>query len=117
MSLSFYSLAMHGTTNGAGERIMMANADRRAFGSSFSAKATLLAAGLLILLGTVLQLGVLGYAHVRSSRWFFSLIAESVWNLLAMHANGLGLGPFMRSWPLMLVGLGLGILMLRVERL
>jgi hypothetical protein len=105
---------MHDTTIWAGERTMMANADR--LGSSFSAKATLLVAGLLILLGAVLQLGVLGYAHVRSSLWFLSLIAEGVWNLLAMHANALGLGPFMRFWPLMLVSLGLGILMLRAER-
>ena len=96
---------------------MTANADRRAFSSSFSAKATWLAAGLLILLGTVLQLGVLGYDHLRPSNlWPFSVIAESVWNLLAMHANGPGVDQVLRFWPLMLVSAGLGILMLRLER-
>lgn len=93
----------------------MANVDRRAFGSSFSAKATVLAAGLLILLGTVLQLGVLGYNHVRpSDLWIFSVIAGSIWRVLAMY--GPVLAQVARFWPLVLVSAGLGILMLRVER-
>jgi hypothetical protein len=108
---------MHGDTNWAGEAIMMANAERqRGFGDSFSAKTIVLAAGLLILLGIVLQLGVLGYGHVNASNfWFFSVITESAWNLLLLHGNG-SAGQILRFWPLALVSVGLGILMLRLER-
>lgn len=96
----------------------MANVERRAFGSSFSARATVLAAGLLILLGTVLQLGVLGYNHLRlSNLWIFSVIAQNAWNVLAMHASGAALEQVARFWPLMLVSAGLGILMLCMERM
>jgi hypothetical protein len=109
---------MQDITNRAGEGIMMVNAGDRAFGSSFLTKATLLGAGLLILLGTVLQLGVLGYDHLRPSNlWFFSVFAEGVWNMLAMHVNGPALNQVLRFWPLMLVSAGLGILMLGWERL
>lgn len=97
---------------------MMVNADRRAFGSSFSTKATVLGAGLLILLGTVLQLGVLGYGHVRPANlWFLSVFAEGIWNMLAAHVNGPALEEVLRFWPLTLVSAGLGILMLGWERL
>lgn len=97
---------------------MMVNADRRAFGSSFSTKATVLGAGLLILLGTVLQLGVFGYGHVRPANlWFLSVFAEGIWNMLAAHVNGPALEQVLRFWPLTLVSAGLGILMLGWERL
>ncbi len=96
---------------------MIANAEGRALGRSFSSTATLLGAGLLILLGTVLQLGVLGYDHVRAANlWPFSVIVESAWNVLAMHANGPALDAVLRFWPLVLVSAGLAILMLRSER-
>lgn len=97
---------------------MIANAGRRAFGSSLSAKATMLGAGLLILLGTVLQLGVLGYDHLRPSNlWLFSVIGEGLWNMLALHLNAPALDQVLRFWPLVLVSAGLGILMLVWERL
>jgi hypothetical protein len=97
---------------------MMVNADRRAFGSSLSVKATMFGAGLLILLGTVLQLGVLGYDHVGpSSFWALSVFAQGLWNVLAMHVNAPAMDHVMRFWPLMIVSAGLGILMLGLERL
>ncbi len=97
---------------------MMVNARRRATGNSFSAKATVLGAGLLILLGTVLQLGVLGYDHVRPSNlWFVSVFAQGVWNVFAMHVNAPALDQVLRFWPLVFVSAGLGILMLGWERL
>lgn len=97
---------------------MMVNAGRRELGSSFSTRATVLGAGLLILLGTVLQLGVLGYDHVRPANlWFLSVFAEGVWNMLAAHVNGPALEQVLRFWPLMIVSAGLGILMLGWERL
>jgi hypothetical protein len=97
---------------------MMVNADRRAFRSSLSAKATMLGAGLLILLGTVLQLGVLGYDRMRPSNlWPVSVFAEGAWNMLAMHVNGPALDQVLRFWPLILVSAGLGILMLLWDKL
>lgn len=97
---------------------MMVNAGRRAFASSFSAKATMLGAGLLILLGTVLQLGIFGYDHVRSSNlWLVSVIGGGLWNMLAMHVNGPGVDQVLRYWPLVFVSAGLGVLMLVWEKL
>ncbi|HLV95627.1 MAG TPA: hypothetical protein VKS44_10590 [Candidatus Acidoferrales bacterium] len=109
---------MNGNTNWAGEGIMMVNADQhRALGGSILAKSILLAAGLLIVFGIVLQLGVLGYGHVNPSNyWFLSVLTQGVWNLLSLHGSGSALGQIARFWPLVLVSVGLGILMLRLER-
>ena len=97
---------------------MMVNADRqRVLGDSLVAKSILIAAGLLILLGIVLQLGVLGYCHVSPSNYlFFSVLTEGAWNFLSLHGAGSPLEQVARFWPLVLVSVGLGILMLRLER-
>jgi hypothetical protein len=118
MRPAIYPAAMDGNTNWVGEAIMMVNADRqRAFSDSISARTIVLAAGLLILLGIVLQLGVLGYGHINASNlWSFSLITDGLWNLFAMHGGGSALGQIAQYWPLALVSVGLGILMLRLER-
>jgi hypothetical protein len=109
---------MNGNSNLAGEAIMMVNVQRgRAFGESISARTIFPAAALMILLGIVLQLGVLGYGHINSSNlWLLSTITESVWNVLAIHSNAPALGQVLQFWPLALVSVGLGILMLGVER-
>jgi hypothetical protein len=108
---------MNGNTSWAGEEIMV-NANRRsAFNGSFLATSIKMAAGLLILLGIVLQLGELGYTHINASNfWLVSMITQSVWNLLAMHGSGPALEHLLRFWPLVLVSVGAGILMLRMER-
>jgi hypothetical protein len=108
---------MNGNTSWVGEEIMV-NANRpSAFHRSFLATSIAMTAGLLILLGIVLQLGELGYGHINASNfWLISMIMQSVWNLLAMHGNGLALEDVLRFWPLVLVSVGIGILMLRMER-
>lgn len=96
---------------------MMVNVDRQCtLDNSISAKSIVLAAGLLILLGIVLQLGVLGYGHISaSSFWFFSVLTENLWNLISLHGNGSAV-QVLRFWPLVLVSVGLGILVLQMER-
>lgn len=96
----------------------MVNANwQSAFNGSLSGATTAIMAALLILLGIVLQLGALGYAHISSSNfWLVSMVTEGAWNL-ALHLNGPALQDVVRFWPLVLVGIGLGILMSRMERL
>jgi len=97
---------------------MMVDANpQRHFGESLTAKSMMIVAGLLILLGTVLQLGQLGYGHISPANfWLVSMFTQSIWNLVAMRLNGPAVGEVLRFWPLMLVSVGLGILMLRMEQ-
>ena len=97
----------------------MVNANRQgAFNGSFFATSIAMAAGLLILLGVVLQLGELGYGHIDASNfWLISMITQDAWNVVAMHGNAPALDDVLRFWPLALVSIGAGILMLRMERL
>ncbi|HXW56937.1 MAG TPA: hypothetical protein VEJ67_14395 [Candidatus Cybelea sp.] len=95
----------------------MANG-QRAWTDLFRARVAVVGAGLLILLGTVFQLGELGYGHINADNWWLlSTATQAVWNLLAFDVNGPALGEVLRFWPLVLVSVGLGILMLRVERI
>lgn len=95
----------------------MVNARRQSeFNGSFSGASIAILAGLLILLGIVLQLGELGYGHINASNfWLVSTITQGAWNLLSMHV-GPALGDVLRFWPLALVSIGAGILMLLLER-
>jgi hypothetical protein len=112
-----YSPAMDRTTNWAGEGMMVNANQQRHFSESLLAKSMMIAAGLLIVLGTVLQLGQLGYDHISPGNfWLVSMVAQGLWNLVAMHMNGPAMQEVLRFWPLMLVSVGLGILMLRMEQ-
>ena len=114
---ALYSLAMQGNTGWAGEEIMVNVNRQSAFSGSFFATSIAMAAGLLILLGIVLQLGELGYGHINPSNfWVISMITQGAWNLLALHANTPAFEDVLRFWPLALVSVGTGILMLRMER-
>jgi len=86
-------------------------------GSSFSATSIVMfIAALLILLGIVFQLGELGYGHINSQNlWLFSVLTQSAWNLVSLH-GGASLVELARWWPLALVSMGLGILMLHRGR-
>jgi hypothetical protein len=109
---------MESNTVRAGGEIMV-NANRQvSFDGSFSTTSiTMLVAALLILLGIVFQLGELGYGHVSPSNyWFVSMITQSAWNLLALRTNGPVLEEVLRFWPIALVSVGLGILMLQRGR-
>lgn len=73
--------------------------------------ATAALAGLLLFLGVVFQLGEFGYGGLSARNlWFFSMIAENLWNLLAMRFNIPALGELLHFWPLLLVAAGLVLL-------
>jgi len=97
----------------------MVNANRQgAFNESFFATSIAMAAGLLILVGIVLELVELAYGHINASNfWPLSMIMQGAWNLLALHGSAPALEDVLRFWPLALVSVGAGILMLRRERL
>lgn len=95
----------------------MANANgQRAFTESIAAKVTLVAAGLLILFGVVIQLGELGYGHINANNWWVvSTAIGALWRVVT-RVNAPGMDEVLRFWPLVIVSIGLGILMLKVEK-
>jgi hypothetical protein len=95
----------------------MANAKRqRGFTESIAAKVTLVAAGLLILFGVVVQLGELGYGHINANNWWVvSTATQALWSVVT-RVNAPVMGEVLRFWPLVIVSIGLGILMLKLER-
>jgi hypothetical protein len=93
-----------------GKRMMDRNRGISALGST-SQTGLLLAAGLLILVGTVFQLAQFGYDGLAvKNLWFISMIAGNIWNLLAAHFNLPALGELLRFWPMALVAAGLALL-------
>ena len=80
--------------------------------ASISRAAALIAAGLLILVGVVFQLGQLGYGVLcADSFWVIQMIASNIWDLLAIHFGAPSIGQILKFWPLALVGTGLTILL------
>jgi hypothetical protein len=74
--------------------------------------ALMLPAAALIFLGSMFQLGMLGYGNLNPrDLWPAMMIVESAWNLLVLHFNAPQLGDLFQFWPLLLVVTGLGILM------
>ncbi len=73
--------------------------------------ALLLPAAALIFLGSVFQLGMLGYGQLNPrDLWPALMIVQSAWNLLATNLNVPELANFSQFWPLALVVGGLAIL-------
>ena len=69
-------------------------------------------AGLLILVGLVLQLGALGYGHVQPGNiWIASTIAGSVWSMLASQLDAPWAQELATFWPLLVISMGLAILL------
>ncbi len=67
-------------------------------------------AGLLILLGIVLQLAELGYGHVNAGNmWLYSVVVTDVWHALSVHLNVTAVEEWLKFWPLLLVCVGLAI--------
>lgn len=94
----------------------IANGPSRMNAVRHGAAFNLLGAILLILLGIVLQLSELGYGHFRpESFWLFPMIAASLWNLFAIHANAPGARELMSFWPLLLITVGLAALLVRTS--
>src|SRR5277367_6461720 len=74
--------------------------------------ALVLPAAALIFLGSMFQLGMLGYGQLNPrDLWPAVMIIESAWNLLVLHFNAPQLADLFQFWPLLLVGSGLAILM------
>jgi hypothetical protein len=73
--------------------------------------ALLLPAAALIFLGSVIQLGMLGYGQLHPQDfWPAMMILQSGWDLLASRCNAPELANIFQFWPLLLVIGGLGIL-------
>jgi hypothetical protein len=71
------------------------------------------AAGLLILVGLVLQLGALSYSHLQPSNiWVVSTVLRSAWSMLILQLHAQGMQAVLTFWPLLLVSLGLAIMLL-----
>ena len=69
-------------------------------------------AGLLILVGLVLQLGALGYGHAQPGNiWIASTIVERVWGMLIALLDSPGVQTLAAFWPLLLISMGLAILL------
>ncbi|HXQ25382.1 MAG TPA: hypothetical protein VN822_03135 [Candidatus Acidoferrales bacterium] len=81
-------------------------------GKSIPRAAVLFPAGALIFLGTVIQLGMLGYEHAASPNlWPVSMIVEAAWNLLAARLNLSGYALICEFWPSLLVAAGIAMLL------
>lgn len=73
--------------------------------------ALLLPAAALIFLGSVFQLGMLGYGQLNPRAfWPVMMIFQSAWDLFAAHCNTPELANISQFWPLLLVVCGFGIL-------
>lgn len=69
-------------------------------------------AGLLILVGLVLQLGALGYGHAQPGNiWIASTIVGSVWSMLITQLDSPALQRLATFWPLLLISMGLALLL------
>lgn len=93
----------------------MTNPNRHlSFGAS-SSTATVhwIAAGLLISMGVMFQLGELGYGPLsRGNLWLIFMIAESGRRMLAV-LDGSAFEQLLQFWPLLPLGCGLAILFAR----
>src|SRR5208283_2363098 len=69
-------------------------------------------AGLLILVGLVLQLGTLGYGHVQPGNiWIASTVVESAWSMLITQFDSPAVQQLATFWPLLLISMGLALLL------
>lgn len=69
-------------------------------------------AGLLILVGLVLQLGALGYGHVQPGNiWIASTIVERVWGMLIALLDSPGVQELSTFWPMLPISMGLALLL------
>jgi hypothetical protein len=99
----------------AGEKIMTKADSQFRFERPMPGKAlAIIGAVLLILLGIVLQLGVLGYGHISlDNLWFISVIGGGIWNIFTSGMDLSAAQEFLRFWPLLIVCSGLAILLSR----
>ena len=80
-------------------------------GSSHRSAATI-AAGLLILVGSMFQLGELGYAHTSvDNLWYIPVLLNGICRMAEFCLNTPVLQDALRFWPLALVTAGVAILL------
>jgi len=73
--------------------------------------ALLIPAAALIFVGSVIQLGMLGYGQLNPRDfWPAAMILQSAWDLIGGLFHGADFSNVVRFWPLLLVGCGLSIL-------
>ena len=97
----------------AGDEIMKNANPQLPFALSGSGRIFIMGgAGLLILVGLVLQLGALGYGHAQPGNiWIASTIVERVWGMLIALLDSPGVQALATFWPLLLISMGLAILL------
>jgi len=79
---------------------------------SISRSFAAIAAGLLIFLGVVFQLGEFICSNLSaSSYWLIHMIAANIWSMVVLRLNEPEIADVLRFWPLLLVGFGLAILL------
>ena len=79
---------------------------------SISRSLAVLAGGLLICLGIVIQLGEFICSRLSAtSYWLVHMIATNIWNMVVLRLDAPGIGDVLRFWPLLLVAFGLAILL------
>lgn len=72
----------------------------------------LLPAAALIFIGSMFQLGMLGYGQLDPRNlWPAVMIVQTAWNLVATHVNAPELADLSRFWPLLLVACGFTVLL------
>ncbi|HXW62261.1 MAG TPA: hypothetical protein VEJ45_06660 [Candidatus Acidoferrales bacterium] len=77
-----------------------------------SRTAAFIAAGLLIFVGLVFQLGEFIVTQLNvTSYWLIHIIAMNIWNAIVLRLNAIGVEGVLHFWPLLLVGFGLAILL------
>jgi hypothetical protein len=104
---------MEGETHMAGNE-SMTNANRQLpSAQTVSGRIFIVAgAGLLILVGLVLQLGALGYGHVQPGNiWIASTIVERVWGMLIALLDSPGVQELSTFWPMLPISMGLALLL------
>ena len=92
----------------------MTNVNRRApLALSASGRVFIMGgAGLLILVGLVLQLGALGYGHVQPGNiWIASTIAGSVWSMFTSQLDAPWAQELATFWPLLVISMGAAMLL------
>jgi hypothetical protein len=104
---------MERDTDMAGDEIMTIVNRQAPLAPSASGRVFIMGgAGLLILVGLVLQLGTLGYGHVQPGNiWIASTIAGSVWSMLTSQLDAPWAQELATFWPLLVISMGLAMLL------
>jgi hypothetical protein len=95
------------------EAMVMTDAKPRLVSGRLTLRAMLLLpAAALIFIGSMFQLGMLGYGQLDlRNLWPALMIVQTAWNLVAAHLNAPEFADLSRFWPLLLVASGFAVLL------